>query len=300
MRRIGVLMGTANDADGHARMTGFRQKLQDLGWTEGRNVRFDERWGEGDTDRIRSSAEELVALQPDVLFVGSVRALAAAKHETRTIPVVFVATTDPVGQGFVASLARPGANITGFSLFEFSLASKLLEVLKEIAPDVTRAILVGNPDNPSHPGYVRAIESVAQSLAVQASAAPVYGPADIERVIDAFARERNGGLLVAPDVTANIHRELIVALAAKHRLPAVYPYRSFTDAGGLTSYGVDLVDLYRRAGGYVGRILKGEQPADLPVQAPAKFEFVINLKAAKALGLAVPLTLLARADEVIE
>jgi putative ABC transport system substrate-binding protein len=299
MRRIGALIGTGS-AEGQARLAGFRQQLQDLGWSEGRNIVIEERWGEGDFDRIGTSAQELVSEMPDVLLAGSVRALAALKNATATIPIVFVATSDPVGQGFVASLARPGGNITGFSLFEFSLAGKFVEIIKEIAPSVTHGILLCGADNPSFAGYMRSINSVAAGLAMQISAGPIHDAADIERLITAFAGESNGGLLLAPDVVANIHRDLIIALAAKHHLPAIYPYRFFADAGGLASYGVDLIDLYRRAAGYVDRILKGEKPAELPVQAPSKFEFVINLKTAKALGLNVPSTLLARADEVIE
>jgi putative ABC transport system substrate-binding protein len=222
------------------------------------------------------------------------------KNATAAIPIVFVATSDPVGQGFVASLARPGGNITGFSLFEFSLAGKFVEILKEIAPGVTHGMLVCSPDNPSFQGYMRSINAVAGPLAMQVSAAPIRDAADVERLITAFAGEPNGGLLVAPDVIANIQRDLIIALAAKHHLPAIYPYRFFADAGGLASYGVNLIDLYRRAAQYVDRILKGENPAELPVQAPSKFEFVINLKTAKALSLDVPAALLARADEVIE
>jgi putative tryptophan/tyrosine transport system substrate-binding protein len=299
MRRIGALIGTGSD-EGQARLAGFRQQLQDLGWSEGHNIVIEERWGEGDIDRTTTSARELVSEMPDVLLAGSVRALTALKNATAAIPIVFVATSDPVGQGFVASLARPGGNITGFSLFEFSLAGKFVEILKEIAPSVTRGMLVCSPDNPSFQGYMRSINAVAGPLAMQVSTAPIHDAADVERLIAAFAGEPNGGLLVAPDVTANIQRDLIIALAAKYHLPAIYPYRFFADAGGLASYGVDLIDLYRRAAQYVDRILKGENPAELPVQAPSKFEFVINLKTVKALGLDVPAALLARADEVIE
>jgi putative ABC transport system substrate-binding protein len=299
MRRIGTLIGTGR-TEGQARLAGFRQQLQDLGWSEGRNIVIEERWGEGDFDRMGASAQELVSEMPDVLLAGSVRALAALKNATSAIPIVFVATSDPVSQGFVASLARPGGNITGFSLFEFSLAGKFVEILKEIAPSVMQSVLLCSADNPSFAGYMRSINSVAAKLAMQVSAGPIHDAADIEGLITAFAGEPNGGLLVAPDVVANIHRDLIIALAAKHHLPAIYPYRFFADAGGLASYGVDLIDLYRRAAGYVDRVLKGEKPAELPVQAPSKFEFVINLKTAKALGVDVPAALLARADEVIE
>ena len=301
VRRIGVLMNTAaDDPEGQARKTAFVQALQQFGWTDGRNVRIDYRWGGGDPDRVRRYTAELVALAPDVILVTSGSALAALQNATRTVPIVFVGVTDPVGAGYVASLARPGANTTGFTLFEYGTSGKWLELLKEIAPGVTRAAVIRDPSITSGTGQLAAIQAVAPSLGVELTPVDVREASGIEHSIAGFARGSNCGLIVTISPLALRHRELIITLAARHQLPAVYPLAYFARTGGLISYGPDSVDPYRRAAGYVDRILKGEKPADLPVQTPTKYELVINLKTAKALGLDVPATLLARADEVIE
>jgi len=300
MRRIGVLIGFAdNDPEGQARAKAFQQKLQDLGLTDGHNVRIEYRWII-DPDRIPALAAELVHLTPDVILAYGNPVLAALRRETRSIPIVFVQVTNPVGGGFVASLAHPGGNITGFTNFEFAIGGKWLETLKEIAPDTRRVAVILNPENPTASGYLGAIEAMAPSLGVQVTPTAGRDAADIERAIEAFAGAPDGGVIVLPDLIAFFNRELFVALAARHRLPAVYPVRLFAAAGGLLSYGVDQINQSRQAASYIDRILKGEKPADLPVQAPTKFELVINLKTAKALGLTVPPQLLARADEVIE
>ena len=301
MRRIGVLMNlAADDPESSARLTAFLQGLQQLGWTDGRNVRIDTRWAAGDADRYRKSATELVALMPDVILATGTSAVAPLQQATRTVPIVFVQVIDPVGAGLVASLARPGGNATGFTLFEYGMSGKWLELLKEIAPRVTRAAVLRDPASAPGIGQFAAIQAVAPSLGVELSPVDVRDAGEIERAVTAFARSPNGGLIVTASPSAAVHRELIITLAARHKLPAVYPFRYFVTGGGLISYGPDIVDQYRRAAGYVDRILKGEKPADLPVQAPTKYELVINLKTAKALGLTVPPTLLARADEVIE
>jgi len=301
VRRIGVLMGLAeSDPEGHSRAAAFRQGLEQLGWIEGRNVRIELRWAAGDVDRARSYAAELVAFAPDVIFAGATSALAALQPATKTIPIVFAQVTDPVGAGFVTSLGRPGGNITGFTQYEYAVGAKWLELLKEIAPRVARVALIYDPANTSSAGYLRTIELGTPSLAVHVSTYAVRETAEFERVIDAFAAEPNGGLIILPSVSATIHREVIVARVAKHHLPAVYPYRLFATSGGLASYGVDNIDMYRRAATYVDRILKGDSPSELPVQQATKFEMVINLKTARALGVEVPITLLARSDEVIE
>jgi putative tryptophan/tyrosine transport system substrate-binding protein len=302
MRRIGWMIALTSDhPEGHARMTAFREGLAALGWIEGRNLRIDYRWGAGDTDRLRAYAAELVSLKPDVIMVGGSRPLTVVLQESRTIPIVFVATAGNVEHGLITNVARPAGNATGFTLFdEFSLAGKLLGTLKEIAPRVVRVALIMQRDHPSLAGYGRSLDTDAPGLGVKPIAAPVGSTSEIERTFDTLAREPNGGLLLPPDQFLVQHRELIVASTARHHLPAVYGYRHFVTAGGLVSYGVDVDDLYRRAAGYVDRMLKGEKPADLPVQAPTKYELVVNLKTAKALGLDVPPTLLARADEVIE
>jgi putative ABC transport system substrate-binding protein len=302
MRRIGVLMSSADvGPDAHPGLAAFRQALQKLGWTEGRNVRIDYRWAVADADHALANAVELVGLKPDVLLAASSLPLQALQRETRTIPIVFAQINDPVGSGFVASLARPGGNITGFTPAEFSMGGKLLEVLREVAPSVTQVAILLPAELAPQVGMLRAIEAVAPALGVQATSADVHDAAEIERAIGAFARNSNGGLIVLSSPATNVHRELIVALAARHRLPAVYPYRYFVAEGGLISYGIDdLSDLWRRAASYVDRILKGEKAGDLPVQQPTKFELVINLKTAKALGLTIPPGVLARADEVIE
>jgi putative ABC transport system substrate-binding protein len=301
IRRIGVLIGTTErDAEGQARLAALRQGLEKLDWIEGRNIRIEARWSGSDPDRLRTHAVDLVRLKPDVLFATSGSPLAALYRETRTIPIVFAQAPDPVSSGFVTSLARPGGNATGFSQYEFALAGKWLELLKQIAPHITRAAALHDPANPNSPGYLRAIQAVADSLRVQVAPASVRDAADIDRVVETFAREPNGGLIVAPSAATTTQRQRIIAQAARHQLPAVYPYRYFAVDGGLASYGVDNIDLFRRAASYVDRILKGEKPNDLPVQLADKYELVINLKTAKALGLDVPVSLLARTDEVIE
>jgi putative tryptophan/tyrosine transport system substrate-binding protein len=300
MRRIGVLMPqTAGDAAGQARLTAFLQGAQQLGWTDGRNVQIDTRWG-ADADLIRKHAVELAALAPDVILASGSATLGPLLQATRAVPIVFTIIVDPVGAGFVASLARPGGNATGFTTFEYGVGAKWLELLQQIAPAVTRAAVIRDPAITSGIGQWGAIQAVAPSVGMVVSPVNIHDAAEAERSIAAFARTANGGLIVTGSGFAVVHRDLIVALAARHKLPAVYYERLFVPAGGLISYGPDYLDQHRRAAGYVDRILKGERPADLPVQAPTKFELVINLKAAKALGLEVPTTLLARADEVIE
>jgi putative ABC transport system substrate-binding protein len=301
VRRIGVLMpNAADDPEYQARMTAFLQELAQLGWIDGRKARIDTRWGVADADRIRKYAAELVALAPDVILANSSAALASLLQATRTVPIVFTAVADPVGAGYVDSLARPGGNATGFIVYEYSIAAKWLELLKEIAPHVTRAAVLRDSAIAAGPGQFGVIQAAAPSLGVDLRVADVRDAREIERALTAFAQGSNGGLIVTGGPGAIFHRGLIVALAARHRLPAVYSGRYFVTDGGLISYGADSVDQLRRAAGYVDRILKGERPADLPVQAPTKYELVINLKTARTLGLTVPDTLLARADEVIE
>jgi len=300
VRRIGVLTAfTADDVESQARIAAFQLGLQKLGWTDGGNVRIDIRWAAGDVDLFRRYAAELFALAPDVILANGALALRPLQQAPRTVPIVFVNVPDPVGAGFVASLARPGGNSTGFTSFEYSLASKWLELLKEIAPRVTRAAVVRDPSNPGGIGEFAAIQGAAASSGVELSPVDIRYAAEIERAVAAFALQSNSGLIVTT-AGSTAHFSLIIALAARHLLPAVYPFRYHVTAGGLISYGPNIVDQYRRASGYVDRILKGEQPADLPVQAPTKYELVINLKTAKALGLEIPTTVLARADEVIE
>jgi putative ABC transport system substrate-binding protein len=302
MRLIGVLMGSAaDDPELQTRIAAFAQGLAQLGWADGRNVRIDTRWATTNADDIRRHAAELAALAPDVILAATGTAtVAPLLQATRTVPIVFVVVIDPVGAGFVASLARPGGNATGFLMFEYGLSAKWLELLKQIAPGVTRVAVLRDPAIASGIGQFGAIQSAAPSLGLEASPVNVRDVGEIERDIAAFARSSNGGVIVTASALATRHRDLIVRLAARHRLPAIYASRYFVTDGGLISYGPDLLDQYRRAAGYVDRILKGEKPADLPVQAPTKYEFVINLKTAKALGLEVPPNLLARADEVIE
>ncbi len=301
MRHIGVLMNTGpDDPEGKARNVAFERALQELGWTDGRNVRIDYRWGAGDADRIRRYAVELVSLSPDVILtVGSATA-GPLLQATRTLPIVFVQAPDPVGAGFVDTLARPGGNATGFTLFEYGISAKWLELLKEIAPGVTRVAVLRDAAIAAGTGQLGAIQSAAPSFGVELSPVGVRDPREIERAVAAFARTANGGLIITSGSSATVHRDLIVTVAARHKLPAVYVERFLVVGGGLISYGPDRIDQFRRASGYVDRILKGEKPADLPVQNPTKYELVINLKTAKALGLTVPPTLLARADEVIE
>jgi len=299
MRRVGILMPlTADDPYDQARLAAFLQGLQEAGWSVGRNLRIDTRWG-GNFDRIRKSAMELVALAPDVILTIGTNSAIALQQASRTVPVVFTAVTDPAGGGLVESLARPGGNMTGFAMIGFVTGAKWLELLKEIAPGVRRAAILRDT-SPAGVGTFAAIQAVAPSLGLDASAVGAQDAGDIERAITAFTRSANGGLIVVPNNTTIVHRKLIIALAAKLHLPAVYGYRLFVTEGGLICYGPDIVDQCRRAASYADRILKGEQTANLPVQEPTKFELVINLKTAKALGLAVPPTLLARADEVIE
>jgi putative tryptophan/tyrosine transport system substrate-binding protein len=299
--RIGVLMNLASDdPEGQDRVAAFMQDLQEAGWVIGRNVRIDYRWAAGDTNLFRKYAAELVALAPDVILAASGSTLPGLLEATRSIPIVFAQTADPVGSGFVASLAHPGGNATGFTQIDFSMTGKWLELLKQIAPSVTRAGVVRDAHDPAGVGQWGAIHAVAPLVGVEVTPINTYDADEIQRAITAFARSPNGGLVVTAGAPAAVHRRAIVALAARHRLPVVYPFRYNITAGGLISYGPDPIDQYRRAAGYVDRILKGEKPADLPVQAPTKYELVINLKTAKALGLTVPPTLLATADEVIE
>jgi ABC-type uncharacterized transport system substrate-binding protein len=301
VRRVGVLTNlVADDPESQARVGAFLQGLQESGWALGRNVRMEYRWGGGDADRTRRYAAELVALAPDVILTSGSTALAPLLQATRSVPIVFAQVPDPVGAGFVTSLARPGGNATGFLTFEYGLSGKWLELLTQIAPGVTRAAVIRDPAQSAGIGQWGAIQAVAPSVRMLVSPVNVSDAGEIERDVAAFARGSNGGLIVTSSPSAGLHRDLIVTLAARHRLPAVYYQRVFVAAGGLISYGPDFIDQYRRAAGYVDRILKGEKPADLPVQAPTKYELVINLKTAKALGLDVPPQLLARADEVIE
>jgi putative tryptophan/tyrosine transport system substrate-binding protein len=302
VRRIGVLMSMVEgDPRGPKYIAAFAQGLAELGWTVGRNVRIEYRWGAGDLDRFRRYAAELVALSPDVVLASAGSIVGAFQQASRTVPIVFVTTIDPVGGGWVESLSRPGTNATGFASAEFSMSAKRLELLKELAPGIKRAAVIRDPSVPAGSGGLAAIQTVAPSLGVELTPVGVRDAGEIERAITAFARGSNGGLImVGPQSSVQRHRDLIVTLAARYRLPAVYPNRVFVTDGGLISYAADPVDQYRRAAAYVDRILKGEKPADLPVQAPTKYELVINLKTARALGIEVPASLLARADEVIE
>jgi putative tryptophan/tyrosine transport system substrate-binding protein len=301
MLRIAVVAGNMEaDPEEQARLSAFRRQLAGLGWLEGHSIRFDYRWAATDEDRIRSTVAELVSLKPDAILTQGTPLTVAAQQQTRTIPIVFTLVADPVGSGLVASLAHPGANITGFTNFAYAIGGKWLEVLKEGAPRVTRALAIQNPANAGAPGLMHEIESGAHSFGVQVTTTSTLDAAEMERTIEAFAHGPNGGLIVLPDSTTSNLRASIVALAARHRLPAIYPFRYFAVSGGLISYGIDTADPFRRAASYVDRILRGEKPADLPVQAPNRFELVINLKTAKALGIEIPPTLLARADEVIE
>jgi putative ABC transport system substrate-binding protein len=301
MRRIGILLpAAADDAVFQTRVGAFLQALALLGWNIGRNVQIDSRWAGANAAEIRKDAAELTALAPEVVLAHGASAVAAMLQATRTVPIVFPSAVDPVAAGFVDSLARPGGNATGFLSVEYSISGKWLELLKQIAPSVTRAAVLRDPSLGTGTGLFAAIQAVAPSLRVEVNPINMREASEIERAVTAFARSPNGGLIVVTSTFSVAHRELIVVLAARHRLPAVYYERSFVAAGGLISYGNDYIDQYRRAASYVDRILKGEKPADLPVQAPAKYETVINLKTAKALGLTIPETLLATADEVIQ
>jgi putative tryptophan/tyrosine transport system substrate-binding protein len=301
MRRVGVLMNqAADDVDGQARNGAFLQGLGELGWSVGRNVQIDYRWAGGDADRIRKYAAELVALAPDVIVATGSFGVGPLLQATRGIPIVFTLVPDPVGAGFVDNLARPGSNATGFTSYEYGIGAKWLELLKEIAPRVTRVGVIRDPTIATGLGQFGAIQSVAPSVGVETTPLNLRDAPDIERAVATFARSSNGGLIVTGSALAIVHRKLIIALAARHKLPAVYYRRVFVTAGGLISYDSDFLDQYRQAAGYVDRILKGEKPGDLPVQAPTKYELVINMKTAKTIGLDVPPMLLARADEVIE
>jgi putative ABC transport system substrate-binding protein len=301
MRRVGALMPyAANDPHAQARNAAFLQGLQQLGWTVGTNVQIDYRWSAGNEDDTRKYAAELIALAPDVIFASGSAAVGPLQRATRTVPIVFAATPDPVGAGFVDSLARPGGNITGFTPYEYGIGAKWLEVLNQIAPSVTRVAVVRDPAITAGIGLWGAIQSVSPSFGVELRPVDVRDAGEIERAVAAFARSPNGGLIVTGSALAVVHRDLLITLAARHRLPAVYYDRYFATAGGLISYGSDSIEAFRLAAGYVDRILKGTSPGELPVQAATKYELVINLKTAKALGLEIPPTLLARADEVIE
>jgi putative ABC transport system substrate-binding protein len=300
-RRIAVLMVLGkDDPEAKARITAFRQGLQDAGWVEGRNMQIETRWSAGNEIDVRRYAEELVSLGPDVILANGNAAVAPLLNATRTIPIVFAIVPDPVGAGFVESLARPGGNATGFVSFEYGLSSKWLELLKEIAPRLTHVAVLRDPALASGTGQFGAIQSVSSSLGVELSPINVRSAPEIERAIVEFARFQNAGLIVTANALVSAHRDLIVALAVKHRLPAVYAARHFVSAGGLVSYGPDFLDQFRRAAAYVDRILKGEKPSSLPVQTPTKYELIVNLKAAKALGIEIPATVVARADQVIE
>jgi ABC-type uncharacterized transport system substrate-binding protein len=303
IRRVGLLIPFAeSDVEAQTQVAAFLGALRTLGWDEGRNVRIDYRWAARDTTRIRASAKELVELQPDVILARTTPVTAALQRETSTIPIVFVVVSDPVGDGLVAAVARPGANITGFTNVDASLGGKWLQLLKEIAPRIKRIAFVFDPRMAPGGGayYRRLIEDAAPSIGVQVIETAVHDAVDIKRAIEGFVREPNGGLIVLPDVTTINHRRTTISLAAHHRLPAIYPTDYFTKDGGLISYGADYLDLYRKAASYVDRILRGAKPIDLPVQGPIKFQLTINLKTAKALGLTIPPAVLARADEVIE
>jgi putative tryptophan/tyrosine transport system substrate-binding protein len=301
MRRVGVLMlYPDSDPEGQLRATAFRQGLEKLGWTLGRNVQIDFQWGLGDAEWIRSAAAQLLRLVPDLILANGDAATRVMQQSTRAVPIIFIAGSDPVAEGLVQSLAHPGGNLTGFLVLEPSLGAKLLELLKEIAPGVARIAILFNPDNPGNRRLATWATAAAPKFAVEVVAAPLREPAEIEAAMKEWGHDLTYGLIVLPDPSTNSHRKLIVELAAQHRLPAIHALRAATADGGLMSYGVDLPDLFRQAATYVDRILKGDKPADLPVQQPAKFELAINVKTAKALGLTVPNTLLVRADEVIE
>jgi putative tryptophan/tyrosine transport system substrate-binding protein len=299
--RIGVLLPFAEDHPvGQARVAAFVQGLRQLGWTDGHNVRIDYRWSAGDSDNIRKFASELIALGPDVVMAFTSAAVTALRQATSTVPIVFAVVADPVGAGYVESLARPGGNVTGFAAQEYAVGGKWMELLKEIVPRLTRVAVLRDSAIAAGPGQFGALQAVAPSFGVELRPIDLHDPSGIEHGIAAFAKGPNNGLIVTGSPSATLHRNLIITLAARHKLPAIYYERSFADAGGLISYGPDFIDQCRRAAGYVDRILKGERPADLPVQAPTKYELVINLKTAKALGLQIPDKLLALADEVIE
>jgi putative tryptophan/tyrosine transport system substrate-binding protein len=301
MRRIGVLVGSVEtDLESQARVAAFERGLQTSGWIAGRNVHLDYRFGSADSELIQKYAAELVGMMPDVILANSPQVLRALSQRTSTIPIVFALIVDPVGEGFIKSLAQPGGNITGFTSFEYPLSGKWLELLKEIAPSVRQVLAINHSENVTGAGYLRALEGAGSATGVKLIAAQVRDAAEIEQAIATMARQSNGGLIILPSALAQVNREMITKVTAQHRLPAVYPFRYFVATGGLMSYGVDTVDVFLRSASYIDRVLKGEKPAALAVQQPTKFELTINLKTAKALGLTVPPTLLARADEVIE
>jgi putative ABC transport system substrate-binding protein len=301
MKRIGVLMGVANDSEGQARIAAFKQVLQTLGWIEGANVQIDVRWTEGNVaDRIRANATELVSMAPDVLLANGTPVSAALRVESQSIPIVFVAVTDPIGSGLVSNLARPGGNITGFTVFEYGMAGKWMEIIKETAPGITHIGLLHNPNNRAVAGFFPEFRIAAQALAMPLTVLDAHDANEIGREVNFFVRRPNGGMIVLPDPFTSAHRQIIISLAAQHRVPTVYPFNLFARAGGLVSYGPEIVNLFERAASYVDRILKGKAPGDLPVEQPIKYELILNLQTAKELGLEVPPTLLARADEVIE
>jgi putative ABC transport system substrate-binding protein len=301
IRRIGVLMGTAaDDSEMKSRLAAFRRGLDRRGWTEGRNVGIDTRFAAGDADQYRPLARELLALQPDVILAHTTPVVEVLRRESGAIPIVFVTVSDPIGSGFVASLARPGGNLTGMLFYEASITGKWLALLKEIAPRLERAAFIANPKTTVYDYFLRSAKELARSLGIELVPSQVETAADIEHAIVTFARAPDGGLFVPPDSTTILHRDLIIKLAARYRLPAVYTATYFVSAGGLMSYGIDQVDMFRQAASYVDRLLRGDKPADLPVQAPTKYETAVNLRTAKALGLTVPPGLLVAADEVIE
>ena len=302
IRRVGLLMNLSeNDLEAQRLLTALKEGLAQLGWAIGRNLRIDYRWASGDIGRIRTFAKELVELSPDIIVGYGTPVIVALQQETRAIPILFLSVTDPLGQGLVASLAHPGGNITGFSIFEISMATKWIEALKQLAPGLKRVVTIYNPKTaPYFPLYVRAIEQAAPSFAVEPNGHEVHDDAEIERAISAVAHEVGGGLIVMPDTFNMVHRRTTIELAARHRLPAIYPLPFFARDGGLIAYGPDEIDMFRRIAGYVDRILKGAKASDLPVQQPTAFHLVLNLKTAKGLGIEMPPTLLARADEVIE
>ena len=300
-RHIGLLMGIKEaDPEGAARVDALRQGLRQFGWTEGQNIRLDVQWTEADVQREGPKAIEVLAQKPALIVVYGARALSAVRQADRTTPIIFIGTSDPVRLGLVESLARPGGNTTGFAIYEFSLVAKMLETIKEVDPSISRVALLGNPQNPNFEPNWHTLRQAASAFAVEAVTAPVGSPSDIEQFVVEFARKPHSALVVPPDVTATVHRKLIIDIAARHRLPAIYGHRFFVQDGGLLAYVSDLPDLFRRAAEYVDRVLKGEKPGVLPVQMPTRVELVINIKTAKTLGLTVPATLLARADEVIE
>ena len=302
MRRVGVLINLSeNDLEAQRLITAFRERLAELGWIDGRNLRIDYRWASGDVDRVRAFAKELVELSPDIIVGYATPSVLALKHETDSIPIVFLSVTDPIGQGLVANLAHPGGNITGFAVFEFSLGTKWMEALKQIAPNLKRVTTIFNPNTaPYYPLYLSAIEKAASALAVEPIVVEIHDDAEIEGAMNALAREPDSGLIVMPDSFNMAHRQTIIAYADRHRLPAIYYFPLFATDGGLISYGPDEIDMFRRTAGYVDRILKGAKAGDLPVQQPTSFRLVINLKSAKTIGIQIPVSLLARADEVIE